>query len=59
VAFLITFAKVTVDINKLATIYLQLIFKKLFDMIFAITTSRYERTVIDKFRKKMRDVIGV
>ena len=51
VAFYITFANLTNVINNLATIYLQLIFKKLFDMIFAITIFRYERTVNDKCRR--------
>ncbi|HCX74044.1 MAG TPA: hypothetical protein DHM37_10030 [Candidatus Cloacimonas sp.] len=51
VAFFITFINLINDIDNLATFYLQLFFKKLFDVIFAITIFHYE--------KKMREVIGV
>jgi len=51
-AFFYIVANFTIDIYNLAIIYLQLFFKKFFDVIFTITIFRYERTVIDKCRRK-------
>jgi hypothetical protein len=52
VDFFITFINLINDIDNSATFYLQLIFMKLFDTNFTITILRYERTVIDKCRRK-------